>query len=358
MFVDLLRVSRIASFAVVLAITLGVVQQVPAQTEGGEEKPPEAQEANEKAKEKDLFEVPQTDDVAELLKYIEDVRASRPPRPRGPAEYREYVKYLRNAPDAIAKAAEKVLKLEKDPKSAEYQAASLFLLETKVMGFAIADEEGRKQMYEDVLAHMKKYGVGQTEFGVAYGIAQALEEIDTKLAINAYNEFAKVIKSGDDEEIRDLAIHFEGPARRLGLVGNKMDVFGKTLEGKKFNWKKYRGKVVLVDFWATWCGPCLEELPNLKEAYEKYHKQGFEVVGVNLDDRRFAVERFLSRNDLPWVQLHQEEDGNALAEHYGINAIPFMALVGRDGKVISTEARGRRLQQQLEEIFGPAKSSE
>ncbi len=307
----------------------------------------------------DAYAVPETDDPAKLLEFIEKVRAERPPRPRGPAEYRAFVKYERNAPAAIAKAAEKVLDVTKGDakKKDDYADASAYLLETKVTGFAKADDAERKKILASVKEHLKKYGVRRDEAGVAYGISQAMEQVDQKLAAQTYADFGKLIAKSEDQEIRDLAKLFNGPARRLGLLGSKMEIFGKTLDGKEFDWASYRGKVVLVDFWATWCGPCLAELPNVKEAYEKYHDKGFEVVGVSLDDRRTALDSFLEKNPLPWTQLH-EDGGSPMAEHYGINAIPFIALVGKDGKVISTEARGRKLHDQLEEIFGGSESGE
>ena len=302
------------------------------------------------------FAVPETDDVEKLLTFIEDIRDQRPPQPRGPAEYRAYVKYQRSAPVAIAKASEKILAKAK-PDSTDYADASAFLLESKVMGFREADEEEREKIFQDVLQHMKDYGVRRDEAGVAYGISQALEGQDPKLAAKAYGEFAKLVKTSKVEEIRDLAHLFEGPSRRLGLLGSEMEVFGKTLDGKEVDWESYRGKVVLVDFWATWCGPCLAEIPNLKEAYEKYHDKGFEIVGVNIDDRRFAVDQYLAKNPSPWPHLHQEEEGNALAEHYGVNAIPFIVLVGKDGKVISTDARGRKSHEHTDALIGATEDS-
>ena len=305
----------------------------------------------------DPYAVPATDDVEKLLTYIEDLRDQRPPEPQGPAEYRAYVKYQRNAPTAIAQAAVKILK-KADNKSTEYADASAYLLESKIRGFRKAEEKERAEILKNVQQHLTEYGVRRDEAGIAYGISQALERENPPLAAKAYEEFAKLIKTSEDEEIRDLAHLFEGPSRRLQLVGSKMDVFGTTLEGDELDWKDYRGKVVLVDFWATWCGPCLAELPNLKDAYEKYHDKGFEVIGVNIDNRRFVVDQYLAKNPLPWKQLHQEDEGNALAEHYGVNAIPFIVLVGADGKVISTEARGKALHEHLEKIYGASEAAE
>jgi thiol-disulfide isomerase/thioredoxin len=112
---------------------------------------------------------------------------------------------------------------------------------------------------------------------------------------------------------------------------------------------------VLVDFWATWCGPCIAEIPNVLEQYEKYHDKGFEVVGVSLDQDREALEKFVAEQKIPWPILFEKPEGEGwqhpLATFYGITGIPTVVLIGRDGKVITLDARGEKLGDRLDELF-------
>ena len=112
---------------------------------------------------------------------------------------------------------------------------------------------------------------------------------------------------------------------------------------------------VIVDFWATWCGPCVAEIPNVLEQYEKYHAQGFEVVGISLDQDRDALEKFVADRKIPWPILFEPSEGagwqHPLATYYGISGIPTVILIGRDGKVVTLNARGERLGEELDKIF-------
>ncbi|MGC9454415.1 MAG: redoxin family protein [Phycisphaerae bacterium] len=110
------------------------------------------------------------------------------------------------------------------------------------------------------------------------------------------------------------------------------------------------GKVVVVDFWATWCGPCVAGLPEMKELYAKYKDRGVEFVGISLDRDRKALEEMVQERNLNWIQTYP---GNATADEYGVQAIPSIWVVGKDGNVVSDNAR-----QNLEGVIRRALSAE
>jgi len=123
------------------------------------------------------------------------------------------------------------------------------------------------------------------------------------------------------------------------------DFAEKDLNGQPLSVAQFKGKVVLVDFWATWCGPCRAELPNVIATYQKYHDQGFEVIGVSLDSDREKLAAYLKKQTgMVWPQYFDGEGWhNKLAVKYGVEAIPFAVLIGPDGKIIGEALRGEAL---------------
>jgi peroxiredoxin len=124
-------------------------------------------------------------------------------------------------------------------------------------------------------------------------------------------------------------------------VGQKFPDFNELdLDGQPLSVSMYRGKVVLIDFWATWCVPCVAEMPNVRRAYDTYHDQGFEVIGVSLDKDREKLLNYISRRGIPWPQYFDGRGwSNKLSQRCEIRGIPATFLLDRNGIIIGINLR-------------------
>lgn len=186
-------------------------------------------------------------------------------------------------------------------------------------------------------------------------VANALEDTDIDQARAAYEAFIKAFAEASNKQVATIVTRsFEGSLKKLAILGKEFEITGTTVDGKDFDLKDLKGKVVLVDFWATWCGPCIGEIPNMLQAYEKYRGKGFEIIGVSLDRTDEAIVKFNEKRKLPWNTLNIE-DSRKWADKYGVNAIPFPVLVDASGRVISIRARGPQLEVLLARLLGEKK---
>ena len=155
----------------------------------------------------------------------------------------------------------------------------------------------------------------------------------------------KAIEKTDDSRLKTAAKRM---LAQLSLQPGKTppDFTATTIEDQHIQLADYRGKVVLLDFWATWCGPCIAELPNVKRVYEKYRDKGFRIISISLDREKQTLRQFVEQREIRWPQIYDadREADKQIARRYGVNAIPQMILVGRDGKIIDTRLRGSALE--------------
>ncbi|MGF7077074.1 AhpC/TSA family protein [Mucilaginibacter rubeus] len=136
-------------------------------------------------------------------------------------------------------------------------------------------------------------------------------------------------------------------------IGGPAPVFTQVNPaGKRLSLADYKGKIVLVDFWASWCSPCRQEIPNLLSQYKMYKDKGFEILSVSLDNSRDKWLKALQQEGMTWPQVSDlNGNNNSVARLYGVSAIPATFLVDRDGKLISTNLRGEDLNHKLAELF-------
>jgi thiol-disulfide isomerase/thioredoxin len=173
-------------------------------------------------------------------------------------------------------------------------------------------------------------------FGATDAAAQAEGMVD------GYREQALGRGTGSGETL--VAASGSGGDVKTGLgVGQRFPDFKvDDLDGAPLSVSGLRGKVVLIDFWATWCGPCVAEIPNVARAYQKYQADGFEVVGISLDQDRAALENFVRQRGVAWPQYFDGDSGT-LARRYGIRSIPSTFLLDREGIIVARGLRGSAL---------------
>ena len=178
---------------------------------------------------------------------------------------------------------------------------------------------------------------------------------DPTLVDKTWTPIRKTLKAAGTPEAQNALLMLEGTIRYSQLDGNAFEWKGCDLDGKPLDETKIKGRVVVVDFWASWAEQSVDIHKQLLELYEKYHAQGFEVVSYCLDPKLDDTKAYLEKNKLPWIILSDRATVDAketsLAGYYGISEIPTMILVGGDGKVASTDITMESLVATLQSVF-------
>ena len=175
-------------------------------------------------------------------------------------------------------------------------------------------------------------------------LAAALGDFET-----AEKSLQQAVKQTRDPQMAG-AIHAQLAQLSIRPGGTPPEFNAYSLDGRKISPADYKGKVLLLDFWATWCFPCIAELPNVKQVYETYHDRGFEIVSISLDRNEETLRKFIKRQNLGWTHIHNASlpQGKDVATKYAVSAIPQMILVGRNGKIVEIGMRGPALEEAVE----------
>ena len=167
---------------------------------------------------------------------------------------------------------------------------------------------------------------------------------DTKYGQSADKVLGQIASLEAELKVQDEELKKQAAGFPVGQPLVDFDV--KDLAGKPISIAALKGKVVLIDFWATWCPSCVIQMPNVIAAYQKHHGEGFDIIGVSLDDDRDKLSSFIKKHDgMAWPQYFDGRGpDNKLAAKYGIHLIPFAVLLDRDGKVIGTYEPDKKLE--------------
>ncbi len=284
---------------------------------------------------------PETPELAELLPW----------RWTGLAGSAEGVKVVRSE-------AKNVLETSKQE---DFHASAYYILAALAWNEAIAKKEFRAQdvmpMVDDLC---KRFPKDERGARLLIHVAARVKDVDEQEAIWARTlrdypgpKIAASVERGRREA--------EMTRRKLGRVGQPFHLeFVDAIKGTRISMETLKGKVVVLDFWATWCGPCIAEMPRMKKLYAEYKDKGVEFIGVSLDE---TVEKggldklkdFVAANGIEWPQYYQGSRNSEFSTSWGITGIPSVFLVDTDGNLVSVEARGK-LEEMIPKLLGKAKT--
>jgi peroxiredoxin len=237
-------------------------------------------------------------------------------------------RYLAEFPEGAVRSLAQIVATMGRAQAGQFEAA-LKQFEKLMAGLGKPEQEEFAAHFTDSLAQ------AATTAG-AYDVARQVYQ----MLLERYGESPNL-----RQKVRD-------DVRRLEMVGKPAPgVVVKDIKGDALRLNDLRGRYVLLDFWATWCSPCVAELPRVQAAYAKYRDGGFEVVAVSLDETKSAVIDFMRTRNLPWRQVHNASCGGDLVEAFGVGSIPATFLIDPQGTIIRLELRGPSLDQTLAKLI-------
>ncbi len=235
--------------------------------------------------------------------------------------------------ELLTKNIDTMKQLDADPNDIAYaEYRRLTNVNSRQLEDASPDEYDalQKKHLDSLREFVKQYPTADPSSEAMFQIGLQ-EEFDGNIEV-ARDWYAQIVKDFADTQPARKA---RGAKMRLESEGNVIPFVGKTLDGKQFELAARKDRVVLLQYWATWCEPCKDDLRLIKQAFEKYRDDNFEVVSISLDNSDELVREFLKTENLPWFHLYEPGGlDSPLAEQLGVSVVPTMILIGADGKVV------------------------
>lgn len=209
------------------------------------------------------------------------------------------------------------------------------------------NEKLKKNFYD----FLKKNNSSEVAAFVVYSAINNDRNIKTAIADTMYNILTGKAKTGFyGTELNKMLSKLR--AIEVGYMAPDFTL-PDSAGAKKHKLSSYRGQYVLIDFWASWCGPCKQEIPFLKKAYSRFHDKGFEILSVSLDDKKDKWTAALRQYQMPWVHISDVKGfGSIVNDLYHVPSIPKTLLLDKSGKIVATDLRGDALDMKLEELLG------
>lgn len=236
----------------------------------------------------------------------------------------------------------------------ESQAYQNFLQAFRGLGSeqfdSVAALAALRGLYEEFPSLQTLEQIASTIANIEYSGHVALSQDVAKFAQQAMADYS-------DEETVGVKNALDAHAARTALLGHELPLTGLVgFDGQPLSWDDYQGKVVLVEFWASWCIKCMHELPGIRQSYTEFSDRGFDVLSVNMDENLASGRTFVEQQNFPWRSFHSDDPQaigfkSPLAQQLGVNAIPFMLLVGRDGRVAALHVRGDQLKPAIAKLL-------
>ncbi len=227
--------------------------------------------------------------------------------------------------------------------------------------FAAASRDEYDQAVEVMQSFLKGSNTEKIDPDVLYSLGESfLQRLILDGKFDTAKKACQLFTEGPFD--KDVKAHFASRLERLNMLGKPAPaIAGRDIDGQPVSLAEMKGKVVLVEFWASWCPPCLSAIPRLNDLYERYHDKGFEILGVNVDAKRegsnpqeirSTVRSLLIEFLVSWRVLIDSPGGEDLATKYGVTEIPATFLIDQDGKVARVELTDSALDQAVAKLLG------